>query len=253
MKEEKDNNKTRKQKIIKFTMAIIIIIIILLLHSCFNIGTVNDLIPTGNIDIFDININKSCCDDTKSCDCNCNQIKDTTENNKASYNQKKPKKDKQKDNKEPEEKSEEEEEEIEDARILDDDGKYNNSTDLRLFSNPAYEFRELIAPTSTNVYQFIVRNSNEFKIEYNLIMIEENDYDINMKYKLKKDGTYVAGDENTWVEYSDLRLKNQPLNANSRNVYQLEWKWFESSNDTNIGTIDADYKLKISFDGKEVV
>lgn len=251
MEEEKNNSKTRKEKIIRFTMVIILILIFLLLHSCFNIGTVNDLIPTGNIDIFDIKIDKSCCDDTKSCDCNCNKTTKKKEKNttkKTQTTQKQTEKTKEV----TKEVIDEPEEEIEDARILDDDGKYNNSTELRLFSNPAYEFRELIAPTSTNVYQFIVRNSNDFNIEYNLIMTEENEYDINMKYKLKKDGVYVAGDEDTWVTYEDLGLSEQPLNSNSRNVYQLEWKWFESSNDTSIGTIDADYKLKISFYGEEV-
>ena len=232
MKEE------RKKKVIKFAGIVIVILLIILMHSCSQIDKINELIPTGNIDIYDINIDNSC-------DCECDCDKEIPEENKKSSSQISKNTD--------EVVEETPEEELPGAKILDSDvGVYKNTTKLNIFTNPAYEFKDVIAPLSSNVYQFVVRNNNEFNIKYRLIMNEINEYHINMKYRLKLDGKYVKGDSDEWVTYDELELEDLKLVSYGRNVYQLEWKWFESDDDTYIGTIDADYKLTISFDGVEI-
>lgn len=227
----------RTKKIIAFIAVVVVILIILSMHSCINFDRVNNLTPLGNIDIFDITIDKSCCD-KPDCECECvtpkTKVRSTVnEEEEYVFN----------------------EEEMEGAHIFDQKGIYDNSTKLRIFTNPTYEFKNIIAPLSTNVYQFVVRNNNDFNITYNIKMEEENPYNINMKYRLKLNYSYVKGDEETWVTYEDLELSGLELISNGgRDVYQLEWKWFESENDTYIGTsIDADYTLKISFDGEELL
>lgn len=230
---ESDNmDEERKHKIIRFTICVLIILLILLLRSCTTVEKINNLVPTGNIDIYDITINNSCCDKV-DCDCPCNN------NTKDVFN----------DDDEPDV---DPYEDINEALIYDKDGRYKNLTQLNIFTNPAYEFKSIIAPTSTNVYQFVVRNNNEFNMKYDILMTEDNKWDINMKYRLKLDGKYVKGDKNNWVTYEDLKLNDLKLTANSKNVYQLEWKWFESDNDTHVGEIGDEYSLKISFDGKEI-
>lgn len=237
--EEDNKDKNNRRKIINFILIIVIIIIILLLSSCFNFGTINNYVPTGNIDIFDITIDKSCCKELEDCKCTCSDNKDDNNKEPIVYNDS---------NYKPSIEAEKKEAKIFDNKLK----KYNNSTKLNIFSNPAYEFKSIIAPLSSNVYQFVVRNSNDFPIQYELIVEEENEYNINMKYKLKKDGYYIIGDSDNWVTYEELKLYNNELMENSKNVYQLEWKWFESSNDTYIGEVGKDYKLKISFDGEQI-
>lgn len=241
--EEKDDeiiiHKKTKRRIINFTLFVILILILLLIHSCMNFDKVNDLTPTGNTDIFNIIIgdnNRSIgkCE-TEQPTCTCKEIEISKDI---------PTK--------PVDPIIEPEKEI--GALIEDaeNGKYDNTTKLNIFSNPYYEYKNIIAPTSTNTYQFIVKNTNDFNIKYDVMMTEDNKYDINMKYRLKLDGQYVKGDKNTWVTYEDLQLEGIKLAGNSQNVYQLEWKWFESDNDTSIGEIDADYTLKISFSGVEI-
>lgn len=228
----KKGNITTRYKILNFTLFVIIIVIILLLHSCTNVETINNLIPTGNIDIFDILIDNSCCKETK-CDCECVNGKKLTS--------------------EPSSKPSKEEEEIVGAYIFDNKHRtYSDTHNLNIFSHPAYKFENIIAPLTTNVYQFVVRNNNEFNIQYNIHMEETNPYNVNMKYRLKLDGTYVAGDDSNWVTYEDLQLDGINLALKSSNVYQLEWKWFESPNDTEVGEIAGNYSLMISFYGEEI-
>ena len=58
----------------------------------------------------------------------------------------------------------------------------------------------------------------------------------------------IIGDENNWVTAEELLQNSIILADDSYNVYSLDWKWFESSNDTEIGkNIEANYKLNISF------
>ena len=254
------NNDSKQKRNIFFILLIIIIIIILSMRSCTRIEKANDLIPTGNVDIFDIVIYNICnctgncgcngnCDENCTCSCNCAKTPakqqsviaknyeqgQVIEHNSNNYTEP---------DKEPEQ--------LNEALIDDADGRYSNSKELRIFSNPAYEFREMIAPTSTNVYQFVVRNNNDFNIKYAIIMSEENEYDINMRYRLKLDGEYVRGDSTHWVDYNELDLNDLKLASKSNNVYQLEWKWFESSNDTYVGEVADTYSLRISFTGVQI-
>ena len=219
-----DNTNDMMKRIFRFTIIIILIIFILLMRSCTGIDKINDLVPTGNIDIFDIIIDNNCCKE-KECECNCKNGDEPTFK---------------------------EEEEADRTLIYDNNGEYENSNNLNIFSNPAYEFKSIIAPTSTNVYQFVVRNNNDFNIKYNIKMNEINEFNINMKYRLKLDGKYVKGSETKWVTYDELHFEDLKLADKSKNVYQLEWKWFESENDVHIGEIGDYYSLKISFDGEEI-
>ena len=121
--------------------------------------------------------------------------------------------------------------------------QWNGATDLKIFSNSIYAIPDIIAPESSNTYQFIVRNSTKYKIKYNINFVENNPYHINMKYKLKKNDTYVV---DHYVSASELDLANHLLNSNQNDTYYLEWKWISSSNDTKIGhTPNANYRLSI--------
>ena len=120
---------------------------------------------------------------------------------------------------------------------------WNGSTDLKIFSNSMYEFEDKIAPECYNTYQFVVKNSTNYNIKYDINFIETNPYHINMKYKLKKNDAYIV---DHYVSASELNISEVLLNSNNNDTFYLEWKWISSDNDTEIGkNPDANYGLKI--------
>ncbi|MCL2860471.1 MAG: hypothetical protein FWF46_08015 [Oscillospiraceae bacterium] len=87
-----------------------------------------------------------------------------------------------------------------------------------------------------------------------MTFIEDNEYNVNMKYKLKQNDSYVAGDFNTWVNASELNIQNLVLQENEQKTYTLEWKWIESTNDTEIGILEsAIYQLSIHYCAEEII
>lgn len=214
------NNKQDKRK--KYLFIIIILLLIILFITSIIVsskfGKIDIPIPTGNIDIFDINI---CCDNK------CNDNKDDSSmvsgDNTSSDN-------------------------ISGTfSILDSNINWYDSAQLNIFSNYAYQMKNIIAPGNSNTYNFIIRNNNSFPIKYTFKITEENNYNVNMKYRLKQNGKYVIGNSNSWVSYDKLSVADAIVSSKSKNVYTLEWKWIDSNNDNYAGeAIDAIYKLKIN-------
>ena len=127
---------------------------------------------------------------------------------------------------------------VKDRRIT-----WDGAITAKIFTNSMYEFEDIIAPESSNTYQFVVKNGTEYQLKYEINFIETNNYNINMKYKLKKNDTYLI---DHYVSASELNVSEMLLNSLENDTYYLEWKWISSSNDTEIGmTPDANYGLKI--------
>ena len=225
-------------------LIIVIIIIIILLHiSVTYIGKIeynDNLTPTGNVDIFDI-----------TCNCNSDTNENITKNssNKSdstacvSYNDKKNTSSYSND---------------ETGLVVYDKYTIYNKSNLRIFENPAYQYKSIIAPGSSNTYNFIVRNNNNFNLKINIDMKEENKHNLILKYRLKENGNYVLGNSNTWVRASDLSLHDVKLNSKKYNTYSLDWKWeFSVSDeqdeiDTKIGFNAMEkYKLSIIISSNE--
>ena len=128
--------------------------------------------------------------------------------------------------------------------------QWNGSKDLKIFTRSIYDDTAVIAPEYSNTYQFVVKNSTEYDIKYDIKFIEKNDYEINMKYKLKRNDTYVI---DHYVSSNELDIGEQLLNSNTTDVYYLEWKWVSSSNDTSIGqNPEAKYGLKIEIEAESI-
>lgn len=133
--------------------------------------------------------------------------------------------------------------------------KWNDNTDLNIFtdSKKISKVNGKIAPESTGIYVFNVNNKTKYDLKYNISFIENNEYHINMKYKLKKGNTYLV---DQFVSYDQLYIDNMLLNSNKTDVYSLEWKWIgdNDSNDTTIGMSakdgDINYSLKINIEAE---
>lgn len=121
------------------------------------------------------------------------------------------------------------------------------STELDIFSNPIYKMKSLIAPNSSNTYSFNISNKTKYNLIYSIVFDEDNNYGLNMKYRLKRNGKYLLGSDNNWVSLSDVSVNDLKIKIGSSDSYSLEWKWFESDNDTDIG-VNADvYGLSVNI------
>ena len=223
---------------------LLLIIIILLLLFRSNVGVIDNgnncqkpsrEADIRNIDIFDININGICekpsQDPTKPGGSSGGQ----TKTDYPVWN-----------------KEEVEENEYGQIYVYDKDGQYAYHQQLDIFSNPFYEYESKIAPGVSNTYSFVVRNDSNASASYAIEMYKTCDYDINLTYRLKKNGEYVIGDDNNWVTAEQLKTEFSRLSSNNNDSYMLDWKWeYEAGRDdvdTYIGeNMTDEYKLSIIF------
>lgn len=131
------------------------------------------------------------------------------------------------------------------VEAYDSNAVWESESKLRIFENPVYMMDSIIAPLSSNSYQFVIKNTISDEVVYDLKFSEVNNFNINMKYRLKKNDQYVVGSDNEWVTYEKLNLTLNNISTDSEDVYILDWKWFESNNDTEIGSVNSDYQLNI--------
>lgn len=240
----------KKHTSILIIMLMLIIVIVLYL-LILNLGYIKNhgvLTPTGNVDIFEIDCN--CKDD------NCNNDDgngNNDNNNNININGTNTvSKEDISSNKKPvsgesDSKVDKDKPDIKGIFVSDNYSMWGNH-EVRIFSNPAYEYTSKIAPGSSNSYTFVIKNNIDYDVLVDLEMLEENPYKVNMKYKLRSKGKYLAGNDKTYVDISELQLKNVKIKAHQSVSYILDWKWIDSANDTEIGEkkIDANYKLTIN-------
>ena len=135
--------------------------------------------------------------------------------------------------------------------------KWKNEKNLNILedSSNISKVRGKIAPESSGTYKFIVNNSTKYSLKYSISFTENNQHNMNMKYKLKKGNTYIV---DQYVSYEELNIDNMMLNSKSSDTYYLEWKWVgdNDSNDTNIGknatSENIKYNLKIDVEAESV-
>lgn len=121
--------------------------------------------------------------------------------------------------------------------IIDDhNGDYLYQYNLDIFKN------KIIAPGMSGLYLFNVHAKS--KIKYSIKMDKISKYDINLKYRLKKNNQYII---DNWVKVDKLNTEEFNLNKNETDNYILEWKWFDSNQDNFIGRNLDKYILNINF------
>ena len=142
------------------------------------------------------------------------------------------------------------EEEITGEFYVDDSNvRWSDETELKIFVDSLYNVPGKIAPESSNTYKFVLHNKTSYNLKYNISFIETNPYNMNMKYKLKKNGSYIVSN---YVSYDQLNLTGALLNSKENDTFDLEWKWVSSDNDTAAGKAEANYKLKINVEAESV-
>ena len=135
--------------------------------------------------------------------------------------------------------------EDEDFTVSDNYQVWKQQTDLNIFNVNS------VSPGDNGTYEFMINNNTSKNVKYNLVFDEENEYNINLRYKLKRNNKYIAG-ESDWVKYNDLNLGEKVLNSRKNDIYTIEWKWVDAANDTTVGrTPDAKYRFKINIKAME--
>lgn len=127
---------------------------------------------------------------------------------------------------------------------------------LNIFDNEKYSGMPIIYPGIQNTYYFEFTNTEDFDVECSINFREINKENIPIKYKLKENGIYIKGNENTYVNYNELNTKNIVVKANSQKLYELEWKWIDNTpNDNNYGDINKTitYSLEITVEAEQKI
>ena len=142
--------------------------------------------------------------------------------------------------------------------VDDKNGWYVYQKNLQIFQNAAFEYTNKIAPGVSNSYDFKVHNETKKSIRYNVQFEEESEYPVNMLYRLKRGGSYVVGDESTWVSANDLTVSALKILASDGiDTYTLDWKWpYEGGKDaadTTAGqNMTSEYSLGIKINFEEL-
>ena len=217
-------------------IAIVLVIIIIILIFFIRFGKINDYpIPTGNVEVFDIDVDIDYADVTKG---TIDGATETSNNNRdigrkiKKYN---PDSDRN----------------ILGKVFVDDiNGNYIYQQNLDIFKNAAFKYTNKIAPGVANTYHFTVHNSSQMNLQYYVEMYEDSQYQVNLRYRLKRNNSYVIGNDDTWVTANELKTAFQYIGESSSDSYSLDWKWFDHDDkaDTIAGeNMKSLYKLNIRF------
>ena len=128
--------------------------------------------------------------------------------------------------------------------------KWEQLAELNVFKGYFYEkdYTNKIAPGFSGTYEFDLENNWNKPVTYILNFEEENPHNVNMVYKVIREGKYVLGNDTQSVYIDGVKLEAITIPANTKRRYQLKWKWEDTSYDTQIGQKDsAEYKLKIKL------
>jgi hypothetical protein len=93
-------------------------------------------------------------------------------------------------------------------------------------------------------------------VRYAIEFSEDSEYAVNLRYRLKRGGSYVVGSDSSWVSASELATAMNYLGGNSVDSYTLDWEWpYEGgvdAADTEAGEkMTSDYRLDIKINFEE--
>lgn len=139
---------------------------------------------------------------------------------------------------------------IREFKITENNSSWQQIEKLNIFSNEYYKNK--IMPGLNGIYEFKIINTMPYNIKYNINIEEINKDNINIKYRLIKNGIYL---NNEYQSISEIKNDMNIINSLSTDIFNLEWKWEDSENDTNIGenAENITYNLNIVVLAEEII
>lgn len=121
--------------------------------------------------------------------------------------------------------------------ISEEDLGEGKTSSLGIFKTNKNTGEKTIAPNSKGTYKFCIQNVTDDNIKYDINFSDAMTHKINMKYRLKIDNVYIKGDQNNFVDISELNIKDINVLKNSNNIFTLEWMWDDENDelDTKAG------------------
>ena len=131
-------------------------------------------------------------------------------------------------------------------RLTDVEGTdWQHIQNLPIFENDYFD-TDAIIPGMSGSYRFILENLNEYPLDYTLVCTEENDFGIDIRYRLLRDGHYLTAEEG----YDDIENMDYDLTimSGSSQFFVLEWYWADDDPvDTNAGENGAEYTFTLTI------
>ena len=106
----------------------------------------------------------------------------------------------------------------------------------------------VIAPGTSNIYSFSLKNDKAQAVKYRLEVTGDNDTEMKIPVKVRLLDTAKDNSEVAYSDINGLWLKEDgSMGANAEHVYQIDWKWdFEGNSDeydTLLGDTAVDREL----------
>ncbi len=244
---DRQQERTLGAKILAAIVLLLLLVIGFLLWLLFRPQPEAEKIPTGNVDVFDINISCLCVKENGE-ECDNKDEEEKTPGNDGYNNYSSSTINKRDDTT------------VDDDGIVyvdDADGWYVYQKNLNIFKNAAFQYTNKIAPGSSNSYDFKVHNSTKNTIRYSIDFEEESEYAVNLQYRLKRGGQYIVGDDDNWVNANTLAAAMTQLSKDGVDSYTLDWRWpYEDGTDeadSEAGkNMSSGYSLGIKINFEEV-
>lgn len=133
-------------------------------------------------------------------------------------------------------------------RITDVEGTdWKYIENLPIFENEFFDTNTIV-PGMSGSYRFILENLNDYALTYAISCTEENDFEIDIRYRLMRDGHYLAGEEE-YEETEALHFEELTIEANSSAFFVLEWYWADDDPiDTEAGENGAEYTFTFAVE-----
>lgn len=146
--------------------------------------------------------------------------------------------------------------------VFDKDSTWSTSSHIDLFARNELG-NQVLYPGIKGEYSFTVNNRSLHDREVEVVIDDTNDFDIPLDIRMSRDGVYVLGAEDSYVNSADYDSGIYKIDLEGQSVYKIEWKWDlhnsekEDSRDTELGVAahykDLPYYLNIIVYGEQDV
>ena len=139
--------------------------------------------------------------------------------------------------------------------VFDKNQTWNDHTVIDLFARNELN-NQLVYPGVTGQYAFTVQNNMVSSEDCQVVIEDENVFNIPLDVRIKRDGEYILGNETEWAKSVNFDSGVYSLAGQQKSEYEIEWKWdyyISDENDvrdTALGkharTEDEPYNIKIN-------
>lgn len=119
--------------------------------------------------------------------------------------------------------------------VSDNNGEWTTETHTDIFHTFRYD-NNLLYPGAGSTYTFKVYNNGEKYDACSIKIEDKNEYKIPLEFKLKRNGEYVIGTENSW--HMSPILDTGLYRLRGTEEYELIWRWQYQNED--VSKRDAD-------------